>query len=225
MPSACCQRRMKCGEFLADTNPDKRAKLVARLLEKPAYADYWATKWGDLLRPNHLRVGVKPVYLFDQWIRESLRQNKPYDQFVREILTASGNTHKYGPVVVFRDRREPADATTLVSQIFMGVRLECARCHHHPNEKWSQADFYQLAAFFAQMHRKGQGISPPISGEAEFIWFAPGGEVKHPLSGEMMHPKPPDGPVLDIASGSRSARGAGRLAGACRTIPSSPGRR
>ncbi|HZK81699.1 MAG TPA: DUF1549 domain-containing protein, partial [Humisphaera sp.] len=185
-------------EFLADTNPDKRAKLVARLLEKPAYADYWATKWGDLLRPNHLRVGVKPVYLFDQWIRESLRQNKPYDQFVREILTASGNTHKYGPVVVFRDRREPADATTLVSQIFMGVRLECARCHHHPNEKWSQADFYQLAAFFAQMHRKGQGISPPISGEAEFIWFAPGGEVKHPLSGEIMRPKPPDGPVLDI---------------------------
>lgn len=186
-------------EFLADKSTNKRDSAVERLLQRPEYADYWATKWGDLLRPNHLRVGVKPVYLFDQWIRESLRQNKPYDQFVREILTASGNTHRYGPVVVFRDRREPADATTLVSQIFMGVRMECAKCHHHPNEKWSQGDFYSLAAFFAQMHRRGQGISPPISGEAEFIWFAPGGEVTHPLTGEVMHPKPPDGPQEEIA--------------------------
>lgn len=185
--------------YLDDTSPDKRIKLVDRLLENPAYADYWATKWGDLIRPNHLRVGVKPVFLFDQWIRQSLRENKPYNQFVREILTASGNTHHYGPVVVWRDRREPVDATTLVSQIFLGVRLECAKCHHHPNEKWGQADFYSLAAYFAQTHRRGQGISAPISGEAEFIYFAPGGEVTHPLTGETMHPKPPDGPTPELS--------------------------
>jgi hypothetical protein len=188
-------------EFLADTAPGKRAKWVDRLLESPAYADYWATRWGDLLRPNTQRVGVKPVYLLDQWLRESLRKNKPYDQFVREILTAQGSTHNFGPVVLFRDRREPADTGALVSQVFLGVRMECARCHHHPSEKWSQEDFYQLAACFGQLKRKGQGISAPISGEAEFIWHAPGGEVKHPVNGEVLKPRPPDGPALDLADG------------------------
>ena len=162
------------------------------MLENPSYADHWAIKWADLLRPNPFRVGVKSVYLIDQWLRESFRQNKPYDQFAREIDTAQGSTHRYGPVVVFRDRREPADVTTLFSQVFLGVRLECAKCHHHPNEKWSQEDFYQLAAYFGQLKRKGQGISAPISGEAEYVWFAGGGEVKHPVSGEVMKPKAPD---------------------------------
>lgn len=185
--------------FGLDTNPDKRNELINRLLASPAYADYWAVKWGDLIRPNPFRVGVKPVYLLDLWLRESFRQNKPYDQFVREIVTAQGSTHKLGPVAVFRDRREPIDATTLISQIFLGVRLECAKCHHHPNEKWSQSDYYQFAAYFAQTKHKGQGISAPISGEAEYIYFAPGGEVRHPISGEVMKPKPPDGPVAALA--------------------------
>src|SRR5207245_1640274 len=101
--------------FLADQDPNKRAKLIDRLLQDPAYADFWAIKWADLLRPNPFRAGVKSVYMIDQWLRESFRQNKPYDQFAREILLAQGNTHKYGPVVVFRDRREPSDITTMVS--------------------------------------------------------------------------------------------------------------
>jgi len=142
---------------------------------------------------------VKPVYILDLWLRDSFRQNKPYDQFVRELLTAEGNTHKYGPAVIFRDKREPSDAGSFVSQIFLGVRMECAKCHHHPNEKWSQADYYQLAAYFGQTKHKGQGISPPISGEPEFIWHAPGGEVKHPVTAEVMKPKPPDGPTADLA--------------------------
>jgi hypothetical protein len=193
--------------FLADTDPQKRAKLIDRFLEHPGYADHWAIKWADLLRPNPFRVGIKSVYLIDQWLRESFRHNKPYDQFAREIVTAQGSTHRYGPVVVFRDRREPADITTLLSQIFLGVRLECAKCHHHPNEKWSQEDFYQLAAFFGQLKRKGQGISAPISGEPEYIWFAGGGEVKHPLSGEVMKPKAPDAAIesLDAQQDPREA--------------------
>ena len=188
-------------KFLDDRDPDKRQKLVDELLARPAYADYWATKFADLLRPNSLRVGVKPVYLLNQWLRQSLRENKPYDQLVRELLTAEGSTHRYGPVAIFRDRREPQDIAPLVSQIFMGVRIECAKCHHHPNEKWSQNDYYQLAAVFAQLHRKGQGISAPISGEAEFIWYAPGGEVRHPLTNELMPPKAPDGPAFDAKAG------------------------
>ncbi|CAA9376087.1 MAG: hypothetical protein AVDCRST_MAG64-322 [uncultured Phycisphaerae bacterium] len=185
--------------FLADTDPAKRDKLVERLLADARYGDHWASKWADLLRPNPFRVGVKSVYVLDQWLRESFRANKPYDRFAAEVLLARGSTHKHGPAVVLRDRREPADLTTLVSQVFLGVRLECAKCHHHPNEKWSQEDFYQLAAFFGPLKRNGQGISAPISGEAEFIWFAPGGGgVTHPVTGEPMKPKAPDGPVADV---------------------------
>jgi hypothetical protein len=185
-------------EFLADTGSDKREKLIERLLDDPAYGDHWAVKWGDLIRPNPSRVGVKPVYLLDLWLRDSFRQNKPYDQLVRELLTAQGNTHQYGPAVIFRDKREPVDASSFVGQVFLGVRMECAKCHHHPNEKWSQSDYYQLAAFFGQTKHKGQGISPPISGEPEYIWYAPGGEVKHPVSGEIMKPKPPDGEPAEL---------------------------
>lgn len=184
--------------FLADTDPQKRNRLIDRLLDDPRYADHWAGKWADLLRPNPFRAGVKSVYVLDQWLRESFRQNKPYDQFVREILLARGSTHRHGPVVVLRDKREPADIGAFTSQVFLGVRMECARCHHHPNEKWSQEDFYQLAAFFAPLKRKGQGISAPISGEPEYVWFSPGGAVNHPVSGEVMKPKAPDGPAEQI---------------------------
>jgi WD40 repeat protein len=182
--------------FLADPDPQKRDKLIDRLLADPRYADHWANKWADLLRPNPYRAGVKSVYVLDQWLRGSFRRNKPYDQFVREILTASGSTHRDGPVVVLRDKREPADIGAFASQIFLGVRMECARCHHHPNEKWSQEDFYQLAAFFAPLKRKGQGISAPISGEAEYVWFAPGGQLKHPVTDEVMTPKALDAPPV-----------------------------
>ncbi len=183
--------------FLADKSPDKRAKLIDELLsDKNAddYAAYWATKWGDLLRPNTQRVGVKPVYLLDDWIRQKLRANTPWNEFVKELITASGSTHQYGPVAIFRDKRTPADMSEFVSQLFLGVRLNCARCHHHPSEKWSQDDYYSMAAFFGSMKRKGQGISSPISGEPEFWWFEPGATVKHPVTEAVMTPKTPDGP-------------------------------
>ena len=178
-----------------DPNSDRLA-LIDRLLQHPSYADYWANKYADLLRPNPDRVGVKSIYLLDQWLRESFRTNQPYDQFVRAILTAEGSNHRDGPVVIYRDRREPADLTTMFSQLFLGTRLECARCHHHPNEKWGQEDFYQLAAYFGPLKQKGAGLSPPISAGTESFYFAAGGSVKHPVTGEVMSPRPPDGPFV-----------------------------
>ncbi len=185
--------------FLSDPDPQKRIKVIDRLLQHPAYADHWAAKWADLLRPNPDRVGVKSVYILDQWLRESFRENKPYDQFVREIVLTQGNTHVYGPAVIYRDRREPAELTTIFSQLFLGVRLDCAKCHHHPNEKWSQENFYQMAAFFAPLKQKGGGISAPISGGNETFYVAAGGSLKHPVSGEVMKPQPPDGPPAVVA--------------------------
>lgn len=187
--------------FLASNAPDKREKVIDQLLDHPNYADHWAIKWGDLIRPNPSRVGVKPVLLIDRWLRDSFRVNKPYDQMVRELLTASGSTHENGPVAMWRDKREPVDASGFVSQIFLGVRMDCAKCHHHPSEKWTQEDYYQLAAFFAQMKRKGQGISAPISGEPEYWWPGDKGEITHPVTDAVMVPKVPDGPVMPYVQG------------------------
>lgn len=185
--------------FLADTAPDKRDKLIDRLLDHPYYADFWANKWADLLRPNPDRAGIKSVYVLDQWLREKFRANEPYNEFVREIVTTEGNTHRYGPAVIYRDRREPADLTTMFSQIFLGVRLDCAKCHHHPTEKWGQDDFYRMAAFFGSLKQKGAGISAPISAGNETFYFAPGRTVKHPVTGEMMEPRPPGSAPVTVA--------------------------
>lgn len=184
----------------AGTGFDRRA-LIDRLLDRPEFADYWANKWADLLRPNPDRVGVKSVLTLDEWLRASFRADKPYDQFVREILLTEGSNHRDGPAVVYRDRREPPELTTMFSQLFLGTRLECAKCHHHPNEKWSQDDFYQFAAFFGPVKQKGAGLSPPISAGRETFYFTPGGAVKHPVTGEVMPPKAPDGPLLKPAGG------------------------
>ena len=182
-------------KFLADKSPDKRTKLVDLLLaDDVAWGDYWATKYNDLLRPNTQRVGIKPVMLMDQWVRQQLLDNVPWDQFVRDLLTAEGSSHEFGPIALMRDKREPADFAEFTSRIFLGIRMDCAKCHHHPSEQWSQDDYYSMAAFFSSLKRKGQGISPPISGEKEVWWFQPGATVKHPVSQAVMTPKAPGGP-------------------------------
>ncbi len=183
--------------FLVDPTPGKRARWIEHLLDHPAYADFWANKWTDLIRPNPDRVGVKSIYFLDQWVRDSFRANKPYDQFVREILTSEGSNHQLGPMTVYRDRREPPDLTTMFSQLFLGVRMECAKCHHHPNEKWTQDDFYQLAAYFGPLKQKGAGLSPPISAGTESFYFAAGGTVKNPVTDLVMKPRPLDAPQCD----------------------------
>ena len=185
--------------FVADTGSDKRERLIDALLQRPEYADFWANKWADLLRPNPYHAGIKAVYNLDAYLRESFRENKPYDQFVRELLTAKGSTFRDGATVLFRDRREPAELTTMMSQIFLGIRLDCARCHHHPFEVYGQDEFYSFAAYFAKIGRKGTGISAPISGSEEMIFAGKGGQVKHPLSGKVMTPRPLFGSAPEIA--------------------------
>lgn len=195
--------------FLANTDSKKREKLIDSLLERPEYADFWANKWTDLLRPNPYHVGMKATYNLDQWLRKSFRDNKPYDQFVREIITANGSTFTNGAAVFYRNRRLPDELTTMVSQLFLGVRLDCAKCHHHPFEVWGQDDFYSFAAFFGRIGRKGVGISAPISGGEEAIYHGEGtvgrrrgaattGGVKHPITGEVMTPTPLLGQSLDL---------------------------
>ncbi len=194
-------------QFLADERSDKRLRAIDALLERPEYADHWAAKWADLLRPNPYRVGIKSVVNYDNWLRDAFRTNKPYDQFVRELITADGSAWQNGAAVLFRDRRDPPEITTLVSQLFLGIRLECAKCHHHPFEKWSQDDYYSFAAYFARLGRKGQGISAPISGGEETIMVAAKGSVEHPLTGESLSPRPLFGeaPAINDPAEARKA--------------------
>lgn len=184
--------------YLTDPDAKKREKLIDRLLDRPEYADFWANKWADLLRPNPYHVGIKATYTYDQWIREQFRKNVPYDQFVRDLITAQGSTWKNGATVFYRNRREPEELAPMVSQLFLGVRLDCAKCHQHPSEKWSQADFYSFAAFFSRIGRKGVGISAPISGGEEVMFVRDTGSVKHPLTGQELPPTPLLGTPLTI---------------------------
>ena len=188
--------------YLAESDPTKAEKLFDRLLARPEYADFWANKWVDLLRPNPYHAGIKATLNLDEWIRGQFRKNAPYDRFVRELITAKGSTFKNGAAVFFRNRREPEELGPMVSQLFLGVRLDCCKCHQHPSEKWSQRDFYGFAAFFGRIGHKGQGISAPISGGEEFIFATDSGAVKHPLTGEVLPPTALLGKPLNIPAGT-----------------------
>jgi hypothetical protein len=187
--------------YLADPAADKREQLIDRLLARAEFADFWANKWADLLRPNPYRVGIKPTIVFDNWLREAFRSNLPYDRFASELITARGSAWRHGPAVLWRDRRTPEESAALVGQLFLGTRLECARCHDHPFERWQQDDFYGLAAFFAKVGRKGAGLLPAISGGEECIFTADEGELLDPRSGRPAVPRPlPGGSRVEVSS-------------------------
>jgi hypothetical protein len=176
--------------YLQDSQPDKKKRWIESVLQRPEYADFWANKWADLLRPNPYRVGIKTTYSLDAWLRDAFRKNLPHDEFTRRLVTAQGSTWRNGAVTIFRDRREPAEITTMVSQLFLGLRMECAKCHQHPFEVYGQADFYGMAAHFAKVGYKGVGLSPPISGSEEIVFARADGEVRHPLTNQVLHPTP-----------------------------------
>ena len=139
-----------------------------------------------------------------------MAENRPYDQFAYQVLTASGSTLANPPAGYYKVLRAPDHVAENTTQLFLGIRFNCNKCHDHPFERWTQDQYYQFAAFFGQLRRKGQGISAPISGEPEYIWFAPGeprGEVRHPVTGEIMRPKAPDAPpeTIDPARDPRDA--------------------
>lgn len=172
--------------FLADRDPEKRARLIDRLLQRPEFADFWAVKWADILRVQDEALKEPGARAFHRWIRESLAANRPLDQFVREILTASGPTFSAAPANFFRVLREPEEISEAAAQLFMGVRMGCAKCHNHPFEKWTQDEYYQLAAFFAQVRRKNGPTK-----EEETVFLDPNGEVTHLRTGKVMQPKLP----------------------------------
>jgi hypothetical protein len=143
--------------FVADADPAKRDKLIDALLDSPEYADYFANKWSALLRNKRTKPSdARGNFAFHAWIRDSMQTNKPYDQFVREVVAASGEIDENPPVAWYRQVKEPQQQLEDTAQLFLGMRLQCAQCHHHPFEKWSQQDYYSFSAFFSQVGR-GKG--------------------------------------------------------------------
>jgi len=141
-------------EFLAEARKDKRARLVDQLLERPEFAEFWALKWADLFRNEEKTIDRKGVQAFHGWIAQSLRENKPVDQFVREIIAARGSTYLNPPANYYRALRDPITRAEATAQVFLGVRLQCAQCHNHPFDRWSQDDYYDWASVFARVNYK-----------------------------------------------------------------------
>jgi hypothetical protein len=182
--------------FLADTRDDKRDRAIDRVLDRPEFVDFWTLKWGDLLRINRDLLGEKGMWSFHNWVRACLRDGKTADQMARDIITAEGSTSAEGPANFYLAARTPADWAETTAQLFMGVRMGCAKCHHHPFEKWSQDDYYGMTAFFARVGTKNSQEFGLFVRDT-IVFIRPGGEASHPRKGGVVKPRPLDGDAMD----------------------------
>jgi hypothetical protein len=197
-------------EFLNDKSPDKRDKLIDRLVETPEYSYLFANRWADVLRVkrgnnNQNQNRAFGTFAFHSWIREAIAHDKPYDQFAREILAAVGDESKSPATVWYRDLTKPEQFVDDACQLFLGVRVACAQCHHHPYEKWSQDDYWGMASFFAQIGRKpaaNLGANIQNQNQARQIIFNKGtGTVTNTRTGKTAIMRALDAPPVQLVSG------------------------
>ncbi len=188
-------------EFLADEDPQKRGKLIDGLLLGDEFADYWTLKWGDLLRikaeyPSNLWPNAVQAYHY--WVRDSIATNKPYDQFVRELLISSGSNFRDPPANFYRalKKRDPQGFAEATALVFMGARIGCASCHGHPTESWTLEDNLGMAAFFPQVKFKNTG-----EWKEEIVFLDPTQTMRHPKTRAVVEPKLLDGEVVHVEPG------------------------
>ena len=194
--------------FVADPSPDRRAKLVDSMLNRPEFYDFWTLKFADILRANGRLIQSKGTYVFNRWIRAQLEQNTPMNLFVRDLITADGSAYKNPAANYYRISRDPENSVETTAQLFLGVRIQCAKCHNHPFERWTQDDYYGFAAFFSRVRQK-KGPLP----DDEVIFTADAGDVHQPRTGQAMKPKALGGPVFDDADKTQNRDRRVRLAG------------
>jgi hypothetical protein len=175
----------------------KRAALVEQLLAGPGYVDFWTLKWSDLLLNHRAAVTERGVWAFRNWIRSQIAENTPYNQFAYELVTANGRTFQSPAANYFRIAREPKLVMENMTQVFLGTRFNCNQCHDHPFERWTQRQYYELAAYFAQVGRKS------LPGGEEYIFTSNPVQVVNPTTNQPAEPQFPfmhDGVVADNAS-------------------------
>ena len=170
--------------FLDSKDPQKRAKLIDRLLDRDEYAALWALKWADVLRGSPTTISERGVHSFHRYLVRSMAEDKPMDQFARELLTGLGNTLNKPAANFYRVSRTPEETAENFAQLFLGVRVQCAKCHNHPFEGITQTDYYGLSAYFAQVQFKGAKFGL----DDEIVYLQPGREVSHPLTRKKQDP-------------------------------------
>ncbi|MFP6765800.1 MAG: DUF1549 domain-containing protein, partial [Planctomycetaceae bacterium] len=167
-------------KFIADKSPDKRAGLIDELLERDEYADYMTMQWLDILRADQLKISPQGAVAMQRWLRKSFVANRPFDTLARDLLTVQGNTSAVGPGSFYKILTKPDEAARSISQLLLGVRIECAQCHHHPSERWTQADYTGLAGFFT-----GLKLKKLPNGEQAIVSLG-GKDLPHPRTGEVV---------------------------------------
>ena len=202
-------KREEVQNFVADTAADKREQLIDRLVARPEFAEHWALKWSDLLRNEEKVLDQKGVDLFYGWIRESIAAGKPLDEFVREMVDAQGSTYANPPANFWRANRDPFTRGETAARLFLGVRLQCAKCHNHPFDRWTQDDYYSWAALFGQIDYKEVGENKrsdkldlhEFNGE-QLVLVRGEREVKDPRTGQIAPPKFLGGEMLSLEPAS-----------------------
>jgi len=201
-------------EFLADRRPvrEKREEVVDRLLASPEYVEYWTNKWADLLQVNRKFLGTEGAAAFREWIRAAVAENRPYDQFAREVLTSTGSNKANPAASYYKVLREPQLMMENTTHLFLGVRFNCNQCHDHPFERWTQDQYFQTAAFFAKtkLKKAEEAGDQTIGGTAvegakplyEEVFDADAGSVEHPRSGKEVQPAFPYECDYEVADGA-----------------------
>ncbi len=177
-------------KFLEDKRPDRRAKLIDDLLMRSEYADFWGLKWSDWLRVERQTLGHAGAHAYYRWVRDSFETNKPFDKFARELLTAEGLLRDAPAGHLFKSVKQPGEQAATISQVLLGIRIDCAKCHHHPFDRWSQTDYFGMEGLFTQINFK-----PTPQGE--MLLVRDSGPTKHSRTGETVFAHPLGEPLPD----------------------------
>ena len=186
--------------FLSDDSPDKRDRLVDQLLTRPEFVDYWAYKWSDLLLLSGERLRPQALKSFYEFIRQNVANNTPWDEFVRQIVLAKGSTFDNGAANFYALHQDPLDMAETTSMAFLGMSIQCAHCHDHPLEKWTNNDYYGFASLFARVRGKGWGGDFRSGDGHRVIFLDDESELIQPRTGKPQPPRPLDGQPLSLES-------------------------
>ena len=178
-------------QFLANDHPAKRDALIDALLARPEFVDYWAYRWSDLLLVNSEKLDAASVKSYYGWIRERVAEDTPWDQMVSQVITATGSTKEYGAANFYTLHQSPEEIAETVSQAFMGLSIQCAKCHNHPLEKWTNDQYYGFANMFARVRAKG---NPRV------VFADTRGELIQPATGRAQPPRPLDAPAVPFSN-------------------------
>jgi hypothetical protein len=184
--------------FLEDTDPQKRHKLIEHLLSRPEFVDYWAYQWSDVLLLSGDRLRPQAIRSYYKWIRDRVAANTPWDKFAREVILAKGSTFENGAANFYALHQDPQDMVETTSMAFLGMSIQCAHCHDHPNEKWTNDDYYGMVSLFARVRGKGWGGDFRNGDGNRIIFVDDQGEVLQPRTGRPRRPKPLDGEPISF---------------------------